>query len=278
MAILRVFPRKTKATPEDEYVAIGEPDLFVPEDISEIHISVSFTWDLLEAERLAEAWSRYGNVKIGGPAFNRPGGEFTPGLYLKNGYVITSRGCPNHCWFCAVHKREPKCLHELEIKDGWNVLDDNLLACSEQHIRAVIEMLKRQKHKALFTGGLEAKLLKEWHCELFNELKPERLYFAYDTPDDYEPLVSASKLLSEYGLLNRRKVTVYCLCGYPSDSFEKAEARFLQVLKLGMCPYAMLWRDTKGDMNTEWRRFQRTWLAPPIIYTKIKEFEQNGIL
>ena len=126
MPILRVFPRKTNATPQDDYVAIGPPGLFVPEDISEIHISVAFTWDLEQAHILAEQWQRYGTVKIGGPAFNLPGDEFIPGRYLKEGYVITSRGCPNHCWFCAVPKRECNGLHELQIKDGYNILDDNV--------------------------------------------------------------------------------------------------------------------------------------------------------
>ena len=116
MPILRVFPRKTNATPQDEYVAIGSPSLFIPDDISEIHISVAFTWDLLEAARLAEAWSRYGNVKIGGPATGMRGEAFTPGLYLKHGYTITSRGCHNHCWFCSVPKREGS-LRELPITD-----------------------------------------------------------------------------------------------------------------------------------------------------------------
>ena len=68
MPILRVFPRKTNATPQDDYTAIGSPGLFIPDDISEIHISVTFTWDLQYAEILADQWSRYGNVKIGGPA------------------------------------------------------------------------------------------------------------------------------------------------------------------------------------------------------------------
>ena len=271
MPVLRVFPRRTKATPQDEYAVIGDPGLFIPEDITEIHISVAFTWDMPEAERLADAWSRYGPVKLGGPAFNRPGGEFSPGMYLKDGYVITSRGCPNKCWFCAVKTREPNGLHELEIHDGYNVLDDNLLACSEEHIRAVFAMLKRQKEHAKFTGGLEAKLLKGWHCELLADLKPERMYFAYDTPDDYEPLVSAAQLLKGYGLLKSRKCGVYCLCGYPSDTFEKAEARLMQVVRLGMCPYAMLWRDKSGETKQEWRKFQREWVAPQIIYTKLKD-------
>lgn len=153
MPILRVFPRKTNATPEDEYVAIGSPGLFVPDDISEIHISVTFTWDLQEAEILAEQWARYGDVKIGGPATGMRGENFTPGLYLKHGYTITSRGCPNHCWFCSVPKREGA-LRELPITDGWILLDDNIFACSEKHIRAVFDMLKRQKHRPEFKGAL----------------------------------------------------------------------------------------------------------------------------
>lgn len=56
-------------------------------------ISVTFSWDLLEAERLAEAWSRYGNVQIGGQTTGTRGEAFTPGLYLKHGYTITSRDC-----------------------------------------------------------------------------------------------------------------------------------------------------------------------------------------
>ena len=76
--ILRVFPRKTNATPEDEYVAIGTPGLFIPDNILAIHISVAFTWDLIEADKLADAWSRYCNVKIGGPATRIRGEAFTP--------------------------------------------------------------------------------------------------------------------------------------------------------------------------------------------------------
>jgi hypothetical protein len=33
--IARVFPRRTKATPQDDYTFTDEPGLFVPEDITE---------------------------------------------------------------------------------------------------------------------------------------------------------------------------------------------------------------------------------------------------
>ena len=138
-------------------------------------------------------------MKMGGPALGTRGEEFVGGKYIREGYTITSRGCPNKCWFCTVWRRDGHVVRELPIVDGWNILDDNILACSEQHIRKVFAMLKRQKHRAEFTGGLEAKRLKPWHCELLADLKPQQMFFAYDTPDDWEPLVEASKILDEHG-------------------------------------------------------------------------------
>ena len=115
--IIRVFPTKTNATPDDELVRIREvPSLF--DEADEVHISVAFTWDIPWAEWAARQWERVAPVKIGGPAYNEPGGEFVPGMYMKKGYVITSRGCPNRCWFCAVPKREGGQLRELPVRDG----------------------------------------------------------------------------------------------------------------------------------------------------------------
>lgn len=93
--IARVFPRRTAATPEDPYAFTGPPPCGELPDISEVHISVTFTYDMQKAERLADMWSATGlPVRMGGPAFCEPGGAFVPGRYLKYGYVITSRGCP----------------------------------------------------------------------------------------------------------------------------------------------------------------------------------------
>jgi hypothetical protein len=62
--ISRVFPRRTKATPDDELAYVGSPNLFAEGD--EVHISVTFTWDKASAERLAEEWRFVAPVKIGG--------------------------------------------------------------------------------------------------------------------------------------------------------------------------------------------------------------------
>jgi len=270
LTIARVFPRKTNATPDDGLAFFAPPPRYLPE-IDEVHISVVFTYDMPKAEQLAEAWAKTGiSVKMGGPAMNEPGGDFIPGRYLKKGYVITSRGCNNRCWFCSVPKREGYRLRQLPITEGFNVLDDNLLACSEEHIRAVFDMLKRQKEKPVFTGGLEAKLMKSWHVDLIRESKAQRFYCAYDTPDDYEPLVHAGKLLQQGGISRTsRKPNCYVLVGYHGDTFEAAEKRLRDTWAAGFAPYAMLYRNEKGETNPEWRKFQRLWVRPQILFTTL---------
>lgn len=270
--IARVFPRKTNATPDDCLVFFDNPPMLTLPEIDEVHVSVAFTYDIPKAEQLARQWESVGvPVKIGGPAFNEPGEDFIPGMYLKKGYVITSRGCHNRCWFCSVPKREGYQLRELPITNGWNILDDNLLACSEQHIRDVFEMLKHQKENPVFSGGLEAKILKPWHVDLLREAKTKRMYFAYDTPDDYEPLVQAGKILRDGGFkIESQSMRCYVLIGYKGDTFEKAEKRLNDTLRAGFVPYAMLYRDEKGRVDKTWSKFQRQWVRPQIIMSNHK--------
>lgn len=275
MKIIRVFPRKTNATPDDENVRFREPGLF--DEADEVHVSVTFTWDKQKAEDLALLWSAVTkNIKIGGPAYDDHGDEFEPGMYIKHGYTMTSRGCPNNCWFCSVPKREGG-IRELIIKDGYNVLDSNLLACSENHIKNVFDMLERQKEKPKFTGGLEAKLMKPWIAERLYKLQPSTAYFAYDTPDDYDPLVNAVNLLNSAGEYNKNRIYFcYVLCGYKGDSLSKAELRMNQVMALGLVPMAMLYDSGKHVENiSEWKKFQRIFANKTIISSKFIEFAKK---
>ncbi|MCL2647233.1 MAG: hypothetical protein FWD61_09540 [Phycisphaerales bacterium] len=267
MKIARVFPRRTNATPDDEMAFVGNPPLWAEAD--EVHISVCWTWDLPEAERLAKEWRHVAPVKIGGPATGMRSEEFVPGMYLKKGYVITSRGCPNRCWFCSVPKREGP-VRELPIRDGWNVLDDNLIACSEKHIRGVFAMLARQSHRIEFTGGLEARRMKPWIAHELRKLKPKQVFFACDSPLDLEPLREAGNMMFDAGFTQRSHVLrCYVLCGYPRDVMIEADIRMSEVKRAGFIPMAMLYRDAKGDRDPEWMKFQKAWARPAIICSKL---------
>jgi hypothetical protein len=271
MSIARVFPRKTTASPIDALAFYDEPGLFLPE-IDAVHISVAFTWDVPRAEYLAASWARVGvPVHIGGPATGEAGGAFVPGRYLKPGYMITSRGCPNRCWFCSVWRREGESVRELPITEGWNVLDDNLLACSEGHVRAVFDMLARQSHRVILTGGLEAARLQPWHVDLLAGLRVDDLFFAYDEPADLEPLVAAGRLLMEAGF-NREKLRCYVLMGYGGDTIGAAVSRCRQAWKAGFMPMAMLMRDSKGNPpSRDWQRIQRTFARPAATKAYFRE-------
>ena len=51
---------------------------------------------------------------------------------------------------------------------------------------------------------------------------------------------------------------------------DAADARLRAAWDAGFVPYAMLYRDTKGATDLEWRRFQRLWLRPEIVLSRLK--------
>lgn len=284
MRIIRVFPRQTKATPTDDLAYFDAkdrsalPDLFAEAD--EVHVSVAFTYDKFRAERLAKAWERVAPVKIGGVVYGDRGEDFVPGRYIKPGYVFTSRGCPRRCWFCSVWKRDPT-PRLLPISDGWNVLDDNLLACPREHVTAVFRMLQRVSKatgkRVEFTGGLEALALEDYQVGLLADLRPRpNCFFAYDPGDARETLASAAKRLLDAGFTRQsHRLRAYCLIGYPKDTHTLAEARLRDLVTMGFTPHAMLWRpetpsQEKWAPSAEWRELQRRWARPAIIHTKVK--------
>lgn len=225
---------------------------------------------------MAEAWGRLLPTKIGGPAYDDPGGDFVPGMYLKRGNVITSRGCPRRCWFCLAARREGK-IRELPITEGWNVHDNNLLACSEEHVKNVFAMLKTQPEPAAFTGGLDTKLMRPWIADLLVWLKPRSAFFAYDTPDDRDPLDETARMLRAAGFpFNGHALACFVLIGYPGDTFERAEERLWFVAEREIMPYAMLYRPPVGEMNKSWQSFQREWCHTMIAGMKVRHFAKTG--
>jgi len=269
--LIRVFPRRTKASPLDPLAYFGPPDLFAEAD--EVHVSVAFTYDKPQAERLAEQWRFVAPTKIGGVAYGDPGQEFVPRRYVKDGYIFTSRGCPRRCWFCSVWKRDPV-PRLLPIVEGWNILDDNLLACPREHVEAVFAMLRRQDRRVEFTGGLEAFALQDYQVELLAGLTPRpNMFFAYDPGDAFETLESAAMRLLEAGFTAAsHRMRAYVLIGYPKDTFDLAERRLRQMTSIGFTPMAMLWRpetpsQEKYRPTSQWRAFQRRWARPAIIHS-----------
>ena len=275
METIRVFARKTTFTPTDPLAFYDEPPLFGQPDLP-VKVSVTFTWDINKGKRLAQAWAgRSKKVVLGGPAFGDPGGEFVPGMFMKEGVTITSRGCTKNCPWCLVSKREGK-LRELEIKPGHIVNDNNLLACSRGHIERVFEMLAGQK-AVQFKGGLDIDYLEPWHVDLMKEISLDELWVACDNQAGLKRLEKAKDLLADFSIEKKR---CYVLIGHNGETLTDAESRCEAVYEKGFLPFAQKFRDEKNTKkhSLEWQDLARKWSRPAIYrsHAKSKSIQTAG--
>lgn len=273
MKIIRVFPRRTQATPDDDLSFIGDPPFDLP-DADEVHVSCTFTWDVERAQSLQKLWNVFYPTKLGGPAFGDVGDTFEPGMYLKQGHVITSRGCTKRCKFCLVPEREGK-LKLLQIGKGYDILDNNLLACPRNHIEAVLDMLENQPDAVKFTGGLDVFLLKDWFIDRLLKLRLKIAYIAYDQPKQRKAVERVVKtILDKAGWSDgvaRNKLGCYILIGWDGDSLDAAQERlnFVKELKIRVFPmyYQPLQRELRRPSKA-WCTLIRSYLRPWIVYSK----------
>ena len=271
MNIVRVFPRRTLMTPIDSLSFVGRPPLFRPE-ADEVHVSVAFTWDKMEAERLAEHWRAfYPVVRIGGPAYGDAGDGFTAGRYVKPGVTFTSRGCPNACDFCVAWKREGRLREFSHIEPGWIIQDNNLTACSGRHLDRVFSMLGSQPYPAQFAGGLEAARITPAWIDRLKSIRLGQLFLAYDKVSDDLDVSRAAALLWNAGI-PRDKCRCFVLIGRDRDTQDAARQRCEQVWEWGLLPFAMLYRDEAGARpDNGWRQLQRTFSRPAATKAYFKE-------
>ncbi len=304
MQIIRVFPRRTSMTPTDDYAFIGDPPMaamrppchmeeigenkLATDGAYEVHVSCTFTWDITEAWRLKGAWSQYyPHVIIGGPAFSSsryfeeperrvPSGcqqDYAP-LYVKSGVIFTSRGCNNQCPWCLVPIREGKLIEmtspigACHYKDTIYVQDNNLLQCSNEHIRKVFAFC-RYHGTTEFTGGLDATLVKDWMADEFRSIRIKQVFLACDTKQAIGPLKNAIKLLG----MPMQKVRCYVLLKFnPDETISEATERMVQIWEAGAMPFAQLYQPPEKwiDYSWEWKRFARTWSRVPAMKAKMR--------
>jgi len=264
MKVIRVFPKRTSLTPDDPLCFVGAPSLFCPQ-ADEVHVSVTFTWDIAEGQRLTGAWGNYYEVvRLGGPALGSPCNGFEPGQYIRRGVTFTTRGCNNHCPWCLVPEREGRLTEYRNFAPGNIVQDNNLLQSSRSHLRRVFAMLKAQSQATVFSGGLDARLVDDWVVEELRGLRINQLFLAADTKGALKPLKRALGKLSELG---RQKLRVYTMIAFNDETLSAAKERLEAVWELGGMPFAQLYQppDRWIEYSREWKQLARRWSRPAIM-------------
>ena len=211
-----------------------------------VYISVVFSWDSLEALRLARYYDDLGkDVSVGGPAvrynpdwFGSFGSRADyPMLHYYNpDATFTSRGCLRSCSFCAVPRIEGKLIELTDWEAKPVVCDNNLLACSVDHFETVIEKLKPLKGID-FNQGLDARLLTQYHAEKIAELDMKVVRISWDHIKDEAAIMSAWERLRGVGI-PKSKITIFILIGF-NDTPEGARYRLETVKSLGSMPFPM---------------------------------------
>lgn len=276
--MIRVFPSRTGMTPTDPLAFApirGKADNAYPRLLEmpkaqPVRVSVTFTWDMEEGERLYRAWSDYyENVKIGGPAYGDTGGEFVPNRFVGRGGFITMRGCCFECTdYCSVPEREGQ-IRLLPITYGHDCLDNNLFACPDHHVSAVFDMLREQDTPAKFSGGADARCFNQFHRDLLDTIKWSEIFFACDTDADFDALAEIKK--KYFADTSANKLRCFTMFDPRKTTMQQADARARRVYKLGFLPFAQLYQgQIKKDWGQAWNRLGRYWKLPAIYRSQEK--------
>jgi radical SAM superfamily enzyme YgiQ (UPF0313 family) len=184
------------------------------------------------------------------------------GQYQQLDYlpVMTSRGCPYHCTFCATDKisgkfaqREPKNVvaeilkysKKFRVKDV-AFYDDALLVNRNGRLLPILEKIIESKVNLRFhtPNGLHAKEIDDSVAQMFYQSGFETIRLSFETvnPDrltDMKNKVTPSDLRSavinlEHAGYHRKSIEAYVLMGLPDQSFEEIYESILFVHLLGI--------------------------------------------
>ena len=173
--------------------------------------------------------------------------------------ILTSRGCPFHCAYCAsnllfpfFYQRSPKDVvkeilfwhQKFNIKE-FAFYDDALLVNPEQHAIPLFKMLAERKMNASFhtPNGLHARFITSQIAKLMYQagVRTVRLGLEtaslkrYDQKLTREEFTQAVYYLLEAGF-SPKQIGAYILIGLPEQNISEIEETITFVQKLGIIP------------------------------------------
>lgn len=210
-------------------------------------ISVAFTWRVLEAKALAEAFRASGlRVRVGGPGIFTRGklldgvaevGGSLPDAIARHNPMATraSYGCPVGCWFCIVPKMDGKEFRLLPDFPVRPVLcDDNLSALPDDYQDHIVGRYRAEGVPLLdANSGFEPKTFTEDVFRRWDPVLKGPWRFGYDEKTEGSEVERVFKVLKD---VPARRKQVYTMIGH--EPFDVCMDRIRRVIEWGGEPYA----------------------------------------
>jgi hypothetical protein len=159
-------------------------------------------------------------------------------------FVFTTRGCPNKCAYCAVHRIEKEPWLNAKWKDHIDdskkvvmVSDNNLSSWGEEHISDVVNTITSMKKKIVFDNGLDCKLIDDKMAKILSVGKYTRcgMRLAFDRIEEDGIFQKAVETLISSGI-PKSQIMAYVLFNF-TDTPEEANYRMEECKRLGIRPY-----------------------------------------
>jgi len=211
--------------------------------------------------------------------------------------LLTSRGCPYRCSFCAssllhggFEQRSPgSVLDEIEVHAAqygaahFAFYDDALFLNKEKHLVPILESVVRKGLPVSFhtPNGVHLREIDEEFARLLRAAGVKSLYLSQETIDEdllaqKTPKVSAGDLTRalmslEKAGYRRKDVYVYLIAGLPGQEARSVRESILHVLGLGATPRLALFSPIPG--TAEWEAIVARGILPrnadPLLHNKL---------
>lgn len=197
-------------------------------------------------------------------------------LCKDTAYGFLTRGCPRGCDFCIVGKKEGRASRKVaDLSEFWNgqknivLLDPNMFACPEW--KDMSQQLIESNAYIDFSQGCDIRVMTDEKAEYLKKMKIKQIHFAWDRYEDKDMIVPKFGKFKEITGWDKRKMTVYILCGFNSI-FEQDLERVYTLRNLGYSPYVMIYDKYKLKKKDPLKRLQR-WVNSRFAFAACERFE-----
>ena len=199
-----------------------------------------------------------------------------PELTKNTAYGFLTRGCPNNCDFCIVSKKESRCSVKVaDLSEWWagqkhiELLDANILAYRDRD--ELLVQLIDSNARVNFNQGLDARFIDKDVALLLNQVKKDKVHFAFDFMRNEEKIVEGLRIYRDVCCPNPRNSIVYMLTNF-NTAFAEDWYRICAIREAGYYPDVRIYRKESLPKRHILRDLQR-WCNNRFLYNSVDFWE-----